>query len=174
MKTSFYFSGIFRDNSLRIRLESENQRHDKYMFRNRISFPRGFSNVDYPKGYHNIISDRLNFASADYAFPLAYPDFNISSLFYLKRLRGNLFYDYAKGKINRYYTFQNDELNILVNKGTDTFRSFGSEAMADFHLFRIPFMISGGVQTAWKDLGKAPVVNVLFNFDLYGFSIGKP
>jgi hypothetical protein len=174
MKTAFYFPGLFRNNSLRIRFESESQKHTRYLFRNRVSFPRGFSSVAYPKGYHNIISDELNFVSADYAFPFAYPDFNISSLFYLKRLRGNLFYDYAAGRTNRYYTYTSGEVNIELHEGTDTFRSFGFEALADFHLFRIPFMISGGVQTAWKDFTHAPVVNVLFNLDLYGFSIGKP
>jgi hypothetical protein len=174
MKTAFYFPGFFRDNSLRIRFESENQKHTRYLFRNRVSFPRGFSNIAYPKGYHNIISDELNFVSAEYAFPFAYPDLNISSLFYLKRLRGNLFYDYAAGRRNRYYTFPAGDVNISLDEGTDTFKSFGFEALADFHLFRIPFMISGGVQTAWKDLAHGPVFNVLFNLDLYGFSVGKP
>jgi hypothetical protein len=174
LKTSFYFPGLFRNNSLRLRFESENQKHTRYVFRNRISFPRGFSSVAYPTGYHNIISDELNLISAEYAFPFAYPDFNISSLLYLKRLRGNLFYDYASGRGNRYYTFSDDNVKIKLNQGTDTFKSFGFEALADFHIFRIPFMISGGVQTAWKDFTHGPVFNVLFNIDLYGFSIGQP
>jgi hypothetical protein len=173
IKTSFYFPGLFRDNSLKIRFESENQKHTRYLFRNRISFPRGFNNVAYPKGYQNIISDNLNFVSAEYAFPFAYPDFNISKLFYLKRLRGNLFYDFASGKGNRYYTFSDNDVRIELNEQTDSFKSFGVEALADFHILRIPFMISGGVQAAWKDFNHGPVVNVLFNLDLYGFSIGK-
>lgn len=174
LKSAFYFPGLLRDNSLRLRFDIEHQEHTRFLFRNRISFPRGFSNVAYPKGYHNIISDELKYAAVDYAFPFAYPDLNISSLFYLKRLRGNLFYDYAAGKGNRYYTFTNESVSIELNEGTDIFKSFGFEALADFHLFRIPFMISGGVQTAWKDFNHAPVVNVIFNLDLYGFSIGKP
>ena len=32
----------------------------------------------------------------------------------------------------------------------ESFKSFGFELLADFHILRIPFMISGGVQTAWK------------------------
>ena len=45
--------------------------------------------------------------------------------------------------------------------------------LADFHLFRIPFMISGGFQAAWKNINEYPEVEVLFNIDLYGMTLGK-
>ena len=46
--------------------------------------------------------------------------------------------------------------------------------LADFHVLRIPYMISAGVQAAWsKDL-KSPVLEAIFSIDIYGMSIGAP
>jgi len=45
--------------------------------------------------------------------------------------------------------------------------------VADFHLFRIPFMISGGLQSSWKSINDYPVVEAIFNIDLYGMTLGK-
>jgi retron-type reverse transcriptase len=47
------------------------------------------------------------------------------------------------------------------------------ELLADFHLLRIPFMISGGVQSAWKNINEIPSIEILFNIDLFGFTIGR-
>ncbi|MBI5010554.1 MAG: hypothetical protein HZB98_13115, partial [Bacteroidia bacterium] len=69
-KTSLYTPGILPNNSIKLRFEKEKQGDAKYSLNNRINFPRG---------YRNIISKELEFLSADYAFPIAYPDFNISS-----------------------------------------------------------------------------------------------
>ena len=94
LKSSFYFPGFFPNNGIKIRLEKEKQDPAKYLLNGRVSFPRG---------YNNIISKEINFLSVDYVMPLAYPDFNISSLLYLKRIRTGLFYDYASGTGNYYY-----------------------------------------------------------------------
>jgi hypothetical protein len=159
VKTAFFFPGLFRDNGIRIRFEKEKQDQSKYIFGNSILFPRGLNT--------HIISRSLTFLSADYVFPVAYPDFNISSLFYLKRIRSGLFYDYASGTRNRYFN------PSALHTNAEHFRSFGIELLGDFHLLRIPFMMSGGVQAAWKELGQAPHFGVLFNIDIYGFSVGK-
>ena len=76
--TSFYFPGFLPSNGIKISFEKEKQDPAKYMLGSRISLPRG---------YENIISRDLNFLSIDYAAPLAYPDFNIASLLYIKRIR---------------------------------------------------------------------------------------
>jgi hypothetical protein len=165
LKTAFYFPGILPDNGVRIRLETEKQEAAKYLYGNRVSFPRG---------YNNMLSKDLKFLSVDYVMPLIYPDFNVSSIFYLKRIRTSLFYDYASGTGNYY-------MNKVVNGVTtnyyhnynETFRSFGFELLADFHVLRIPYMISGGIQSAWKDIKEKPVIEILFNIDLFGMTLGK-
>lgn len=160
-RSAFYFPGLARDNSIRIRLGTEDQRVTNFSFANSIPHPRG---------YEMILSQKLRTASFDYVFPLAYPDFNISSLLYIKRIRSGFFYDYATGYGNRYYDNNDPGSNV---PGKEIFRSYGIELLSDFHVLRIPFMISGGVQAAWKAGSNTPLLNLVFNVDLYGFSIGR-
>ncbi len=161
----FYFPGIFPNNGIKIRLEKEKQIPVKYLFSNLVSFPRG---------YKNMYSRELGLLSADYFLPVAYPDLNIWSLLYLKRIRTSLFYDYGSGRGNYYYA--NSANGLILNSYhnyLESFRSFGFELMTDFHVFRIPFVISGGVQTAWKNIKESPAFEILFNIDLFGMSIGR-
>ena len=165
LKTLFYFPGFFRNHGIRLRYETENQKFVKYLTAN---------NVHYPRGYRDIISRELDFLSAEYTAPLAYPDFNISSLLYLTRIRGSLFYDYARGTDN-YYLAWVDGSRIVdhFTEGKESFSSFGIEVLSDFYLLRIPYPVSAGVQASWKSLSEAPSFEFLFNIDIYGMNIGK-
>jgi hypothetical protein len=163
--TSFYFPGFFPSNGIKISLEKEKQAPAKFMFGSRVSLPRG---------YENIISRDLNLISIDYAAPLAYPDFNIASLLYIKRIRTTLFYDYAVGTGNTYYENTPEGLTPTVfHDYSETFSSAGFELMADLHLFRIPYMVSCGVQSAWMRGENIPVFKFLLNIDLFGMVIGR-
>jgi hypothetical protein len=165
LKTAFYFPGFFPNNGIRIRIETEKQELERYYMGNRIHWPRS---------YKNIYSEELYFLSFDYVMPLFYPDLNISSLFYLKRIRATFFYDYGRGSGNAYF-IQNGS-RLVINNYHDyfeNFNSFGFEFMSDFHVFRSPFLISAGVQGAWKGISKAPSFELLLNIDIFGMSIGK-
>ena len=103
-----------------------------------------------------------------------YPDLNIGSLLYLKRIRTGLFYDYAEGPGNSMYKNSSEGLSPLyTSSDRKVFSSFGIELTGDFHVLRIPYTISGGVQAAWKSASEPPVFGLLFNIDLLGMSIGK-
>jgi hypothetical protein len=165
LKTAFYFPGFFRNNGIKIRAEAERQQASMFLYGNSVPMPRS---------YKNIISEDINFLSGDYAIPLAYPDFNISSLLYITRIRTNLFYDYAGGPGNTFYLFGPEGWVPLYNTSDRiSFHSFGFELLADFFVLRIPYMISGGIQSAWKNTSEAPTIELLFNIDLYGFTLGK-
>lgn len=165
LKTAFFFPGIFRNNGIRFRFETEKQNFTKYLTSNKIHFPRS---------YFNIISGKLDFFSIDYQAPLAYPDFNLLSLLYLKRIRSGFFFDYARGSDNYYLGLLDGSLGVNSHTtGPNFFSSYGVELLSDFYLFRIPYMISGGFQAAWKEFGKTPTFEVLFNIDIYGMSIGR-
>jgi hypothetical protein len=106
--------------------------------------------------------------------PLLYPDLNLAGVIYLKRIRGSVFYDYAHGKGNAY--FKETNAGIVFDYSSDigeSFKSFGFELMTDFHLFRSPFLISAGVQGAWKDTTAPPVFEFLLNIDIFGMTIGR-
>jgi len=165
LKTSFYFPGIFPNNGIKIRFEKEKQLPGKYLFGNRVTYPRGYKNIN---------SEKLQLLSADYVLPLAYPDFNISSFLYMKRIRTGFFYDYAVGTGNTYYEQTTSGLvPVTFHNYEERFRSYGFELLADFHVLRIPFMISGGVQTVWKNINENPTFEFLFNIDLFGMTLGK-
>ena len=165
VKTSFYTPGLLPNNGIKFRIEKEKQGESDYSLNNTISFPRG---------YRHIISKDLTFLSADYVFPLAYPDFNISSLMYLKRIRCSLFGDYASGTDNLYFKETDTGLTFdYRHEYKEIFSSFGFELLADFHVLRLPFMISGGVQTAWTDIEEKPVFKILFNIELFGMAINR-
>jgi hypothetical protein len=165
LKTSFYFPGIFPNHGIKLRLEKEKQDAAKYLYGNRVSFPRG---------YNEVISKDIGFVSADYVFPIVYPDFNLASLLYLKRIRNGFFYDYASGTGNYVYDpSEGGSGGYTYHNYTETFKSFGFELLADFYVLRIPFMISGGVQAAWKNPGEKPTFQLLFNIDLFGMTLGR-
>jgi len=165
LKTAFYFPGFFQNNSIKLRFEKEQQSFADYLTGNRIDFPRSYS---------NIISGKLDFMSVDYAAPLFYPDLSISSIFYLTRIRAGVFYDWARGYNNYFLKVQNGNQVIDTHSnGPDIFSSFGGELLADFHLFRIPYRISGGVQAAWKTLGEKPAFEMVFKMDINGTTIGR-
>jgi hypothetical protein len=165
LQTAFYFPGFIRNNGIKIRAEFEVQVNDQFLFGNFSSLPRG---------YKDIISKDYRFLSADYVMPLLYPDFNLASLLYIKRIRTDFFYDYAQGPENMfyqktatgYYQFGNSSATVRL-------KSFGFELLADFFVLRVPYMISGGIRATWKNTNELPLIEALFNIDLFGLSLGK-
>jgi hypothetical protein len=166
LKSVFYFPGILYDNSIRVRLEAEKQTspYKFYSLGNRISFSRS---------YNNISSLKAEFISVDYFVPLVYPDFNIASLLYLKRIRAGLFYDYTRGNGNTIKTFTDGNYTVEFHDYAENFESYGLTLMSDFYILRIPYMISAGVQTAFRSFKEKPYFGFLFNINIYGMSIGK-
>jgi hypothetical protein len=163
-KTAFYFPGIIKNNGLKIRLEAEKQNPEKFILDNRTSFSRS---------YDNILSKEVQFCSAEYFMPLFYPDFNISSLFYLTRVRTQFFYDATWGTGNYYMTSTHDGSASEYHDSRELFKSFGLELMSDFYLLRMPFLVSAGVQAAWRNPSEIPYFKFLFNIDIFGMNIGK-
>lgn len=50
----------------------------------------------YSRGYNSRYFSRIWRVSGDYHFPIVYPDWGFANIFYLQRVRGNVFYDFAK------------------------------------------------------------------------------
>ena len=100
---SFYVSGAYQEEDL----------VDAYRFTNTFSYPRGYGE----RLFENIY--RL---SANYSLPLVYPDLSVGSVFFIRRLRLNTFYDYARGEI----------LGLKSN-----LHSAGIELNTEFRFFRL-------------------------------------
>jgi hypothetical protein len=180
-KTIFYFPGFIKNHGFKLKLEAEKQNPEKFVIGNRASFARGYIGIrtcyDEPF-YKNIISQELQTGSLDYFMPLAYPDFNLAGFLYMTRIRTDFFYDFTRGTNN--YVFVSDinslgirEVTMAKHDYTETFRSFGVQLMADYYVFRMPFMISSGIEASWRALGDYPYVRLIFNIDIFGMNIGK-
>jgi len=180
-KLSLYFPGLLKNHGFRLRLEAEQQNPEKFVLGNRIDFARGYIGVRKPyinEWYENIVSLQLLTASVDYYMPVAYPDFRLGGILYMTRIRSDVFYDQSVGYDN--YTF----VSVLDEEGRriirneyhnyrEKFESFGVQLMTDFYLFRIPFMMSSGVEASWRDIGETPYLKMLFSIDIFGMNIGK-
>ena len=74
-------------------------------------------------------------ASIDYSLPLAYPDFSLGPIVYVKRIKANLFYDHGVGR----------------DGGRNTlYDSVGAAVSADLNLFTLPFPFDLGVRYTYR------------------------
>ncbi len=81
--------GLMKHHSLKLSYGYQYVNAEKYCFPLITKYPRGFiSHSDY----------KLDKYMADYHFPLLYPDLNLAGFVYIKRIKTNLFCDYARGK----------------------------------------------------------------------------
>ncbi|MDT8400615.1 MAG: hypothetical protein RQ743_02880 [Bacteroidales bacterium] len=158
LRTAFYLPGIIRNHGLRLRYQAEKQDFRRLLIHNRISLPRG---------YRHIISGNLKSFSADYAFPLAYPDFHLGNFFYINRIRNTVFYDYSISN-NQYDVMEGEQ-----SEGRHYLSSAGVELLADFYLLRIPVKFSAGMQAAWLPFEKSSHFDFLINMDVFGFVLGR-
>jgi Tol biopolymer transport system component len=98
------------------------RQHGSYVFPSEILFPRG---------YHAFAGTDLTKYSATYEMPLLYPDLSILQAAYIKRISGNLFYDYGK-------------------VGNQLYRSSGAEAVFDLNFLHFPQPFRVGVRYAYR------------------------
>ena len=124
-----YLPGIANHHSLRLSGAWQQQKVKDYILSSLLMFPRG-----YALGR----TEKLRIGTVDYSMPLFYPDWSLSKLVYLKRLRTNLFCDIAQNE----YRLKED--NIVKN-----LLSVGVDLLADVNLIQIYFPISMGVRIAY-------------------------
>lgn len=132
---SVYLPGIFIHHSTNIKIGYEKQKEfvetatqNYYWFSSPQSFPRGY----YFTGY-----DEIKSLSFNYSLPLIYPDLNIGPLVYIKRIRADLFYDYAGLQL-----LSNNDQIIEIG-------SAGLEVFFQTYLFRLAEPIEIGVRLSY-------------------------
>ncbi len=158
---NIYLPGILLNQGLRLRLEWQEQNVGSYYFQNQLSLPRGYDTSN-PAEWIYINMNKL---SADYAFPIIYPDFALGPLLYLKRIRGNLFFDYIEG-IGKYV----DSGTGITKPKPDYPASQGIEIYADYHLFRFIVELSTGIRYYYLPNYNSSGFQILFNINLGNFN----
>ncbi|MDY0076333.1 MAG: hypothetical protein RBR87_03570 [Bacteroidales bacterium] len=118
---NLYFPGLFKHHGIKLYAAYQQENSGFYSFGNLVSVARG---------YNNLFFDQKSSFKLDYVFPIAYPDVNLPTFFYLQRLRGGLFADHFMG--------ENLQNNISLS-------SLGAELYSDWYFFNLPApIILGG------------------------------
>jgi hypothetical protein len=135
-----YLPGGLRNSSLRILNSYTN-----------LSYPTLVDNPypDFPRGQLAKNQTRYYSFKADFSVPLAYPDWSLSWLLYIKRIRTNLFFDGG-------YFF--DKKEWLLTSGIDL--------LADFNLLRAGLDLESGIRVFYF-----PQTSSFGAEFLYGFKI---
>ncbi|MDR0559755.1 MAG: hypothetical protein LBG92_06265 [Prevotellaceae bacterium] len=151
-RTMFYLPGIFRNHGFKTVFAFQYQYlrpSDKYYF------PAALTDLPRYAAYTHSLHNSF-VIKTDYSFPVAYPDFKAGAIAYLKRIRGNLFFD----MINN---------NIRKNNQTKMSRQYiyGLELTLDMHVLRfqlapVTLMFRIGLPNA-ETLKKPNINNLKWN-----------
>lgn len=128
---SIYTPGFFRHDGMRLMLQYQDQTGAADFFTDWAGPARGYSNITY--------KDLMTFR-ADYAVPLFYPDWNLSSLLYIKRIKSTVFFDYTI--LPDIPAHHNPPLQ-------SNFWSTGIDLTTDFHLLRAKFPFEIGLRSTY-------------------------
>ena len=121
-----YFPGFVNHQGIKIYGGYQKTITGNYSYSDLVAVPRGYVNLDFPE-YFSLRSD--------YAFPIAYPDWNVPGAFYLKRIYAKVFYDYLKG-----YSL----------KKTTNLSSMGAEAYTDWNFLSIMVNVKLGGRVSYR------------------------
>jgi hypothetical protein len=130
-----FFPGVTSHHHLYIRGGLQVQQPEYYFI--------PINRIDFPRGYNKTVSRKFTSLMLNYSFPVGYPDLSIGPLLYLKRFRMNLFYDWSYGSDIREYNSSG------VVYYTGSYKSFGTEILADMHIIRIIFPVTAGVRLGY-------------------------
>jgi hypothetical protein len=109
-----------------------------YTFRNRLFKPRGYS---YPG------DDTFTSFSANYQFPVWYPDIALGPVLNIQRVKTNFFYDYGQGQgKNYFYDFNHLKPVAYYSSTGATYASAGAEITFDINVMRLLQQIEVGVR----------------------------
>jgi hypothetical protein len=149
-KGVIYLPGIFRNNSLRITGQFQEQDVKYFYLNNKFNMIRGYN--DFP-------SVKFAGISLDYSTPVLYPDLTLSSIAYVKRISINLFADFAS---NRYKTLINNSIVTL----DENLQSSGFDILIDFHLFRTWYPFRLKITQGFMGKERASFSNISLNIDI--------
>ncbi len=125
VEMTVFAPGLFAHHSLRLDAAIQRQDPVKYYYGSMVAFPRG---------YEREPTEQLRVVRSSYSFPLAYPDFAVPSIVYLKRINARVFADAGTNRFRK----QDPDTGRPVWQEDELF-SWGAKITANFHLLRLVF-----------------------------------
>ena len=139
---TFTLPGLFKHHGFKVYIAKEWKKSGNYQYSDYISIPRGYSELS--------IEDMVSLKS-DYAFPIAYPDWDLQSAAYLTRIYAHLFFDYAQ------YHSKNNPISYIGSSGVELY--------TNWHFLSLPVEFTLGFRGTYKFSGS-------FNPEfLFGFGL---
>jgi len=132
-----YLPSFFKNHGIKAEAGYLKQSSKKYLNYSLLPVPRGITRRD-------IVPEQLYTLKLNYYAPILYPDVNIGSLLYIKRIKTKLFFDYAE----MYKRTRNENSQIVWTKYR--FNTCGIELTADFNVFRSRLEINSGVRAGYN------------------------
>ncbi len=134
---NLYVPGLSRTHGIRFYNGYQVKNTDtRFTFSDVVRFPRGFDRLQ---------NEELYTFGADYMLPLCYPDLILGPLYYLKRLRTSLFYDFSRLE-STLYDNQGRKQGIITTK----LNALGAELRGDGHLLRFIAPVSAGLRGTYR------------------------
>lgn len=140
-QSRLYFPGLAKNHSLvmDIAFQQRDTLQDLYS--------KTFS---YSRGYEALSTERMYKLAANYNFPIIYPDWGFANLFYIQRLRGNIFFDYTNVKLNSYTELKNLSTGAEIYFDTKIWNLFPVSFGFRFSHLLNTDMRNPGVKNKWE------------------------
>ncbi len=157
-RSTLYFPGLVKHHFLYTRIAYQERMQgaetNLYAFRNRIPKPRGMS---YPA------DEKFLSLSANYAFPLWYPDVALGPVLNVQRIKANIFYDYGQGEGLQYYYNPGSDRTYFTST-SETYQSIGVETTFDINVMRFLPKFELGFRSTYRFSNAYNTSGVVFEF----------
>ncbi len=144
LECNTYLPGVFKNHNLQLYFGGQT------IIKQQLAFA---SLINYPRAFYGIFSTDSYTASANYSFPLFYPDWSFGRLLYIKRFYANMFYDYSNWR-------KNNSNSIYEYQGV------GVELISDSHWLRLVAPISIGGRFTYQTATKKVISEFLLGINL--------
>jgi hypothetical protein len=148
-----YLPGLLKHQTIRLSASYQKQ------FPLDMSRPAFINLMGMPRGLHGIFGEVLTRYSADWVFPILYPDLEVGSLLYLKRIRGAVWGDHMLGS------------NVIVYEPNPHFEdrnytTCGFDLVFDINILRLPYPLSLGGRIIYEPATESFNVEGIWSIDI--------
>lgn len=148
---ALFAPGLVRHHGVKVDLAAE-RRAGAYRFAFRSALPRGADAAE------DDSLDRIARVGVGYTMPLLYPDLNVLGTLHVRRLRGTLFLDEARGRVDPRFATGAREVAI---------RRYGADLLADLRLWHMQLPFAAGLRLSYGEEGDGlgtPKLQFLLSF----------